>query len=129
MSLSLEERLKRFRKVLEKTWNKQTSLFVGNFDPNFPSAGQCYVTAIVVQDLFGGEVIEGAVDCSTHFWNQLPNGKEYDLTSDQFKGGDGIHPLKRRTYWCTRSNVNRNNKRYLLLKKRIIETEDLNRTT
>lgn len=109
--------VKLLRKQFEQAWCRQTT-YIADFDPEIPSTGQCYVTAMCVQDILGGELVEGSVDGVHHFWNRI-NGKEYDLTSDQFKGGDGFHPLKRRTYWCTRSNVNRKNRRYLLLKKRI----------
>jgi hypothetical protein len=102
---------------------------VGNFDPNFLSRGQCYVTAMCVQDIFGGDILEGVIDCGNHFWNKLPNGQEFDLTSDQFKDGDGIHAHPRRILWCTRHTLNRKNKRYLLLKKRIEQAgENLNGT-
>lgn len=114
--------MKRMRQHFEQLWDAKTCLFGGGFDPEHPSRGQCYVTAMVIQDVLGGEVVEGSVDGCTHFWNQLPDGSEWDLTSDQFKGGDGIHPLKRRKYWCTKSPVNRKNRRYLLLKKRYVES-------
>ena len=50
--------------------------------------GQCYVTALVVQDYFGGEILVFDYgDGDKHFWNRLPDGREYDLTADQFARG------------------------------------------
>jgi hypothetical protein len=128
--MNLEVTMKKLREHFEQIWDEKTCLILfGEFDPRHLSRGQCYVTSICVQDILGGHVVEGSVDSCTHFWNKLPNGEEYDLTSDQFKGGDGIHPIKRRKVWCKHSPVNRRNKRYLLLKKRLVETEDLNSRT
>lgn len=114
--------IKKLRKKFEKLWDEKTCLCFGKFDPKRPSFGQCYVTAICIQDIFGGDIIEGSVNYCTHFWNKLPNGKEWDLTSDQFKGGDGIHPHPKRKKFGKRLYVNRRNKRYLLLKKRLVGT-------
>lgn len=49
-----------------------------------PSLGQCAVTALVVQDELGGELLRAVVDGVSHYWNRLPDGSELDLTRDQF---------------------------------------------
>jgi hypothetical protein len=90
----LEVVLKRLRKKFEKAWCQQTT-YIADFEPDTPSTGQCYVTAICVQDIFGGLLLQGDVKGVVHFWNRLPNGQEFDLTSDQF-GGDGIHIVEDR---------------------------------
>ena len=46
--------------------------------------GQCAVTALVVQDFLGGELIRAFVCGESHYWNRLPDGSELDLTADQF---------------------------------------------
>jgi hypothetical protein len=74
---------------------------------------------------FGGDIIQGTVQQidgkMNHYWNKFLNKQEFDLTSDQFVEGDGIH----RHPFAVRSNKvgnpNRRCKRYLLLKKRLIE--------
>lgn len=56
-----------------------------NYDYNSnPTYGQCCVTAMIFQDLFGGTIhkINYMIN-ETHYFNKL-NDKYYDLTSDQF---------------------------------------------
>ena len=60
-----------------------------------PSRGQCDVTALVVHDIFGGEVLAADVfrngqRVEAHMWNRLPGGLEVDLTRDQFTDGEVI---------------------------------------
>jgi hypothetical protein len=58
-----------------------------------PSLGQCAVTALVVHDLLGGQLVEAEVqhrDGSRqgfHYWNRLA-GVDVDLTRAQFKDGE-----------------------------------------
>lgn len=55
-----------------------------------PARGQCAVTALIVQDLFGGELLLADVQNGDgsrqghHYWNRLPGGLEVDLTREQF---------------------------------------------
>lgn len=55
-----------------------------------PAWGHCDITAIVVHDLFGGELLVGEVWSTEgeqhgyHWWNRLPSGLELDLTREQF---------------------------------------------
>jgi hypothetical protein len=55
-----------------------------------PSRGQCGSTALVLQDLLGGELLLAEVrnaDGSrqgVHYWNRLDGGEELDLTREQF---------------------------------------------
>jgi hypothetical protein len=59
--------------------------------------GRCVEVALTVRAVLGGEVVGAFVPCScepgcegtNHYWNVLPDGRAYDLTSDQF-GGDGM---------------------------------------
>ena len=42
---------------------------------------------LIVNDYFGGKIIFSHVVGNpkyTHYWNELPNGKQVDLTKDQF---------------------------------------------
>jgi hypothetical protein len=60
-----------------------------------PSRGQCGATALVVQDLFGGDLIiadlstNGLVD-GVHYWNRLSGGLELDLTRDQLEPDEDV---------------------------------------
>lgn len=57
-----------------------------------PSWGHCDVTALVLHDLLGGDLMLGEVHLAGqqhgyHWWNRLPTGIEIDLTRDQFRDG------------------------------------------
>jgi hypothetical protein len=58
--------------------------------------GQCGVTALVIQDRLGGDLIMATVHNAdgsrqgVHYWNRLPDGTELDLTRDQFTAGEVI---------------------------------------
>jgi len=45
--------------------------------------GQCSVTALVVQDLFGGTLLETRVGAAWHFYNRI-DGERCDLTAGRF---------------------------------------------
>ncbi|MEV4329603.1 alpha/beta hydrolase [Streptomyces sp. NPDC049597] len=60
-----------------------------------PSWGHCDVTALVVHDVLGGDLVLGAVflggeQHGHHWWNVLPSGVEVDLTRDQFRDGQTV---------------------------------------
>ena len=63
--------------------------------PESPSRDQCGMTALVVQDILGGDLIivevhvEGA-QIGHHYWNRLPDGSEVDLTADQFRPDEEV---------------------------------------
>jgi hypothetical protein len=63
--------------------------------PTNPSLGHCAVTALVVHDFFGGELLEAEVLFQNgsrqgfHYWNRLA-GVEVDLTRAQFKGQEMV---------------------------------------
>jgi hypothetical protein len=77
-----------------------------------PAWGHCDVTALVVNDIFGGDLVRGEVHAEGgerqgfHWWNRLPGGIELDLTYEQFRQGQVVSaaqvlprlpgPLKRR---------------------------------
>ena len=63
--------------------------------PGNPARGQCGVTALVVQDLLGGDLILGevhieGVKVGHHYWNRLLDGTEIDFTADQFHAGEVV---------------------------------------
>jgi ADP-ribose pyrophosphatase YjhB (NUDIX family) len=59
-----------------------------------PAWGQCASTALVVQDLLGGELLMADVHSAdgtpagVHYWNRLVGGLELDLTREQFREGE-----------------------------------------
>ena len=78
-------------KALREAWDKDTAYPKAKDAAEKGSPfGQCYVTALVVQDYFGGDIlVYDYGDGDKHFWNRLPDGREYDLTADQFIQGGG----------------------------------------
>ncbi|GAA1241180.1 hypothetical protein GCM10009657_16230 [Oryzihumus leptocrescens] len=63
--------------------------------PLNPARDQCGMTALVVQDVLGGDLIigevhVGGVHVGHHYWNQLPEGSEVDLTADQFRPDEEV---------------------------------------
>ncbi|GLY03758.1 hypothetical protein [Actinoplanes sp. NBRC 101535] len=83
--------LERLRPLLRAAWGADTCdpHDLADWHPGNPARGQCNVTALVVQDLLGGDLILGevlvdGVKVGHHFWNRLPDGRTADLTADQF---------------------------------------------
>ncbi|MDQ6730583.1 MAG: hypothetical protein M3022_09835 [Actinomycetota bacterium] len=66
------------------------------WSPENPARGQCAVTALVVQDLLGGEILIAEVHHtdgtrqSVHYWNRISDGVEVDLTREQFTASEVI---------------------------------------
>lgn len=48
-----------------------------------PSAGHCAAVAAVVRALHGGAYVSATVDGVSHWFNRI-DGRDYDLTGDQF---------------------------------------------
>jgi hypothetical protein len=83
---------KSLKEVLMLAWSAETAK--GEWNPKNPSLNQCAITALVVQDYFGGELLRCLMtNGDRHYWNRLPDGTEVDLTEDQFKYIDA-KPLK-----------------------------------
>ncbi len=72
--------------LIQKAWCRETSVDPEKWTPDNPAYGQCAVTALVIQDLLGGDLLRGTVNGVSHYWNRLPDGTEIDLTKSQFGG-------------------------------------------
>lgn len=110
--LTLED----LKRALEKSWSRETSADSENWTPENPTWGQCTVTALIVQDYFGGKLMRTKVDeFGSHYWNKLPDGEEKDLTRSQFPEGTIIPPgkTKSRKYALSYPKTRR---RYALLR-------------
>ena len=78
------------------------------WQPENPALGQCGTTALVIQDLIGGDLILGEVHregekVDNHYWIRFGSGIDLDLTREQFRdgqlvvGGEVVHrPRKAR---------------------------------
>nr|MBA4404890.1 hypothetical protein [Nanoarchaeum sp.] len=111
--------------AISSSWGKDTC-YPGSADKwteSNPYHGQCAITALVVQDYLGGEILS----CSHahHYWNRLTNGQEVDLTKEQFPAGTQIclDEIKTREYILDSPSAIKATtpERYLLLKKRVEE--------
>ena len=68
--------------VLRASWSRETS---GQWLPENPARGQCNVTALVVNDLLGGEILKTEAPGGWHFYNRVGDVR-YDFTESQFNG-------------------------------------------
>ncbi|HEY5318492.1 MAG TPA: hypothetical protein VIJ20_10955 [Solirubrobacteraceae bacterium] len=84
--------------LVRSCWSLETCdpADAADWSPEEPSRGQCGVTALVLQDLLGGELLlaevrrEDGSRQGLHYWNRLGGGVEIDLTRDQFSCGEVI---------------------------------------
>jgi hypothetical protein len=75
--------------TIRRSWSADTSADADSWTVSNPSWGQCAVTACVVQDAVGGEIVWAAATTPdgkqhSHYFNRLPSGKILDLTREQF---------------------------------------------
>ncbi|MFI1095660.1 hypothetical protein [Streptomyces sp. NPDC020917] len=94
------------------------------WQPGNPAWGHCDITALVVNDLFGGDLIvgevhDGAERAGHHWWNLLPSGLELDLTREQFRRGQTVGAA--RTVRRPPGPLPRRSAEYALLRKRVAE--------
>lgn len=73
-------------RALREAWRSQTSSDPTGWRPSNPAWGQCAVTALIVQDELGGQLLRASTANGSHYWNRLPDGTEIDLTREQFGG-------------------------------------------
>ena len=73
--------IEQIMKALYKSWSSDSS---SKWSQDNPAKGQCGVTALVVNDILGGEIKKTKLPDGWHFYNFI-NGKRYDLTVSQFK--------------------------------------------
>lgn len=115
------------KKILEKalklSWSKNTCYppMENEWSTDNPALGQCYVTALVVQDYLGGKILKARFDDGVaHFWN-IVDGKEVDLTRSQFDDKEEIPEpvVVERKDLEHNSMYKEYNKRYEILKERV----------
>jgi len=114
--------IEKIKELLLASWSAETA--VGEWSQDNPSLGQCAVTALVVQDFLGGELLRcKTTDGGSHYWNRLPDATEIDLTESQFDYIDS-KPLKNDVLVRTRDYVlsfEPTSLRYKILKNKVIE--------
>src|SRR5215831_16155144 len=68
------------RAALLASWSLETS---GKWLADNPARGQCNVTALLINELFGGEILKTPLPEGDHFYNRI-DGERIDLTASQF---------------------------------------------
>lgn len=77
--------LAEIQRAIVSSWCLETSGQPEQWIDDDAARGQCAVTALVLQDFFGGELLRAEVGDVSHYWNELPDGDEIDLTRHQFE--------------------------------------------
>lgn len=83
--LSIED----FENILRQSWSKETcyEIFKKDWSEKLPELGQCYISARLFQEFFGGDILKVKdKNNESHFWNKL-NNIEYDFTINQYRNG------------------------------------------
>lgn len=116
--------------IIKKSWSAETSYWPDGWSPDNPAFGQCAVTALVVQDLLGGDIVKTKVKGDSHYLNYCSVGgaarQFVDLTLEQWGLGTAYDSIPE---YALRSNLlldKSTNDRYQLLKlivsRRLLET-------
>jgi hypothetical protein len=71
----------RVLRTLQNSWSHETST---KWSAANPALGQCSVTALTVQDRFGGRLLKTRVGEAWHFYNEI-DGEVCDFTAEQFE--------------------------------------------
>ncbi|MCW1238484.1 YunG family protein [Bacillus pretiosus] len=103
---------KRIYEALIKSWSIETS---SKWTIENPAKGQCGVTALIIQELCGGEIRKTKIGEVWHFYN-IVDEERYDFTWSQFS--------EKLNYMDIESNreeafADTNEKQYSMLKKKI----------
>lgn len=75
------EQIELLSKAMLKSWSLESS---SKWSGENPANGQCGVTALVVNEILGGEIKKTLLPEGWHYYNHI-NGKRYDFTASQFK--------------------------------------------
>jgi hypothetical protein len=71
-------------RVISRVWSGDTASPTGAWSPSNPAQNHCSVTALVVQDVFGGDILCTRTVGGTHFYNVV-DSKKWDITVSQFR--------------------------------------------
>jgi hypothetical protein len=82
------QKLQHLESTLPRLWSKDTSAVPKDWDAGNPALNQCAPTALLVNDLMGGDIVRATyrqVDssCGQHYFNII-DGEKVDLTAYQF---------------------------------------------
>src|ERR1044071_606171 len=85
--------LQEIEAAIRASWGRETSDDPDEWSEENPARGQCAVTALLIRELLGGEILIANVlrdgrRVDRHAWNRLPSGLRLDLTREQFVHGE-----------------------------------------
>ncbi|WP_455569109.1 YunG family protein [Streptomyces echinatus] len=113
-------------KALRASWAADTCSpdDQADWQPSNPAWGHCDITALIVNDIFGGDLMVGEVHLNGdqrgfHWWNRLPSGVELDLTHEQFLHGQTVSAA--RVVQRPPGPLTRRGEEYLLLRERVVK--------
>lgn len=84
--------------AIENSWSAYTAFDRDQWTPDNPARGQCVVSALIIQDLFGGRLQKTKVTFNgqeeSHYRNVLPDGMIIDATRSQYPKSQEILPTE-----------------------------------
>lgn len=81
ISTQSKQQINQLQQILFQVWSLQSS---SKWTSENPAQGQCGVTALVVQDVLGGEIYKTNTPGVWHFYNFI-QGQRHDFTASQFE--------------------------------------------
>lgn len=75
-----EENIHKVLDILNRCWSIKSS---SKWTINNPANGQCSVTSLVINDIFGGYIVKTKVSEGWHFYNKI-GSQTFDFTKSQF---------------------------------------------
>ena len=105
-------------KAFHQAWCAMSSASPRQWSPENAAWGQCAVTALVVQDYWGGQLMRGQMPGDSHYWNKLGNGQEEDFTLCQFTHRPAFSDVSVRTREVLLANEGTKS-RYTILSERV----------
>jgi hypothetical protein len=87
--------LAELEEAMRAAWSAETADDPVSWSADNPAKDQCSVTALLVRELLGGEILIANVvkdgrRLERHAWNRLDSGIEIDLTRSQFRAGEQL---------------------------------------
>ena len=71
------------RRALRRSWSKSSAQ---QWTADNPALGQCNVTALLIHEVYGGELLKTPLPDGIHYYNRV-HGERIDFTASQFDAG------------------------------------------
>lgn len=72
------------QRILAALYHSWSIVTAAQWSSDNPARGQCNVTALLVHDMFGGDIHKTPQADGEHFYNRI-DGERFDFTSSQFE--------------------------------------------